>query len=344
MLWPIVSENAKLRMIGVDITKSGSTFTINQGSDDIESLASGGTGIVEITLKDPGQARPMFFGTVVEPSTTLFGGAALRADVARTVINPVTIKIADANGVAADGRMQGIIVCFDSEVTDRVQLNDVKFSRRGQCSLMAGRYLTSGGQQNASKEFTVTDVAGNGVYDITFLRALFNQAPFIYANCSNTNNVKLIQQYVNGGISRTNAGVRLVITAATSGTASINSFSFLALGTSLHDEMGGAKTPIMNCSRQCRALAFYIKDGALEDGAQSATLATPGTGQYALTLNRPFRRTPVVLVSGVEGLVTVVGNMSESSIPLLSYAHAGGSAANGNMQALVIGWDDPSEY
>ena len=96
-----------------------------------------------------------------------------------------------------------------------------------------------------------------------------------------------------------------------------------------------------------RLIAFKV-DGtgtaALVIGSKDAALADNGTGDYTITLNKPFARIPVAVATPITaGAVCEIAQATASTIQILVKDTAG-AALDGDFHLLVHGFDAEDEY
>jgi len=96
-----------------------------------------------------------------------------------------------------------------------------------------------------------------------------------------------------------------------------------------------------------RLVAFKI-DGtgtaSILIGSKDGSLADNGTGDYTITLDKPFARAPIVVATPITaGCVAEIASASASAIQILLKDTAG-VAKDGDFHILVHGFDAKDEY
>jgi hypothetical protein len=104
---------------------------------------------------------------------------------------------------------------------------------------------------------------------------------------------------------------------------------------------------VMSPQRMPRLVSFKI-DGTVTPslliGSKDGSLSVGGTGDYTITLNKPFARSPVVVASPITaGAVVEIAAASASAIQIL-VKDTSGSALDGDIHVIVQGFDAADEY
>lgn len=104
---------------------------------------------------------------------------------------------------------------------------------------------------------------------------------------------------------------------------------------------------VQSPQRLPRLIAFKL-DGTggatLVVGSKDGSVVAGGTGDYTLTLAKPFARIPVVVATPVTaGAVVEIASASVSAINILVKDTAG-AALDGDVHILVHGFDAVDEY
>lgn len=350
MLYPLMSEQAGVRLIGMDATIVSPSITINRGEDDFAlPFTYGGGGVLGGSLKQASSRVIQCFGTCKTSSTNFNGGSFsfYHAATSKLAINAFT---ALANGNNSDAGVNMIVATSTKNSTDRVLLNPVLGTKRQGGVVMVGT-ITGSGEVVVGKGDFSAQRESLGIYNITFKRKIFGAAPYVIVTPS-TDAVTVGCRIDN----LTASGVTVAIAFATSSNLVDRPFNIMVLGYSALDEYGGAFAPLSCTQRNARLALFRVESNALTIGSQIGTLSATSTGVKTITYRRPFRRLGVSFVAPRNNSPTayVCQARYEESIGLIDTAakmtaivsaHTGGALADpSSIDIMVVGFDDPSEY
>lgn len=91
---------------------------------------------------------------------------------------------------------------------------------------------------------------------------------------------------------------------------------------------------------------IFVIDASVPElivGQYAASLTDNGTGDFTLTLNEPFARAPVAIVSGIVADTVGYSDASTVSTVDVKITDLAGAAADQDVIVEVIGWDAEDE-
>lgn len=111
----------------------------------------------------------------------------------------------------------------------------------------------------------------------------------------------------------------------------------------------GFKRSIKSEQRAERRMTFVIDADATTPvilvGSYQGSLTRNGAGDYTLTLNEPFARAPIAIVSGAEADTAGYSDYASNTVSTVDVqiTDLAGASADNDVVVEVIGWDATDE-
>lgn len=339
MLFELKSEQSRIRIVGVGglVQNPGGSISVNE--DDVQNVVDGAS--LSFDLKDPSKFDPILaVGTVISSSSNFNSGTLA---LVSSSSNKKTVVVIPRNS-ASNGEtfFDALNLCVDTTVTSRVLKNVVRGQKRQGGTIAVGRIASDGTVTRGKGDFTCSKTA-TGTYEIGFRRKNFGRVPLVLvqtrAESSTINGARVAAKTINGCT---------VYTATANTNTSVDSeFDILLYGFQAMDDYGRARA-VMNCTKRKGRLEIHrIANTTHSFGSSVASLVAGGNGAYDLTHRNPFRYAPHVFTMCVSNrIASVQPTTSTGAITSIrTYQHStGGAVDSPELNALVIGFDDPSEY
>ncbi len=342
MLRELKSNKLAPFLLAFKVTNTAGVPSLSTGKNDA-TITDAGTGLYGLNIKDGWSRSPV---VVASPDTdgTAGGYVCLNGSNATTIYNE--LNPLNASGSAEDASCYAILLGWKNRSSSRSMLQEVNCSRF-QTRLIVGQVNSDGTKAIGGSSFTSSKTS-TGVYSITF-KGGFRYAPVVVATSVSTS------APFSAAISSVTSAAASIATRNTGGSAADVAFNFIALGT---DSEGGAEGDrngrVLVGQRKPRLLAFRCVDAAgtpsLSIGSEDGTVADSGagTGDWTITFNEPFKRQPIVLVTGMSTAGGSrrghVHSASSTSVRIQNFSAGGTLTDADSLNVLVIGFDDATEY
>lgn len=335
MLRPLKSPTLANRIIAFRGTNDGSdSFDSQFGSGDI-TFTYNNVGKTIAAIRNPFQRGSVVVAGI---GTDVADGGYVALDNASTATSKTAFQLNSLGtaGSADAGTVYGLCLGSDSLFTDTTGSmgnNVVATSARPRILLFR---CTASAIVQGTRDGTFVD-NGTGDFTINF-RTAFGSA-----------NVIAIPTIINatGGsalIESVSAASVRVKTFNTSNAAADLPFMLAVVGWGTLSESYNKRAEILSTQRKARLMGFNITGtgtAALTyDGGGSLT--DNGTGDYTITFDKAFKRTPIVVATGNLARAAIQAVPSTSAVRILTF-NAAHSAADALVSVLVIGYDSTDE-
>lgn len=334
MLRGIKHPHLRPRLQGLKLTTAAAgTAVLDIGSEEASAVRAS-AGKATIT---PGEVFSREGLTLVTPGADVAQGGYGTYDTTHAGTT-LTSLFSQKDGTADDGT--GYVFTLGYLDTETIRLEPYQ-SVRTPCQaprLMAFR-LTSAGAIGLGKSQATNSLA-SGVHTLTFTDA-FGRACVAIAS----------------PIAAARKSVRVTSTSASQ--VAIEGFDpvtdddveaidmyVVVLGWNHPDEHGGHRR-VVQCPQIAPRIEAYAIDGtgtpALGLGSTDGTLTTNGTGDYSVTFKQPFAREPIVIVTGKDYPAQLAEAATTTGFNCLAFDETTHAAADDDIYALVIGFDNDTE-
>lgn len=327
-------NRTRSRVLGISFDTT--TPSISFGNPDLSSVSRTGAGDVTFNFRTNYATTPVCVGCV---------GAGI-ADGGYLSLFPspsssaVRLRTLTSAGATADSA--GDLICFGrGDASTALTSLQTLLCATDRCSLIgltvdgttsSGTMTVGGGDASVTKN-------GTGDYTLTFKPA-FGRTPVIAATVQNAA-TSMIR------VSAKSAASVTIKTFTAAAVPADRIFHVFILGTRSKEETGRVYAPINGSQRESRLIAVKVNySGGVPSVSTNTTdisaVSDNGTGDFTLTLARPFRRAPVV-VSSAEGDVATVISVSSTQVRIL-VGDSAGTAADTPAHVAILGSDDPAQY
>lgn len=338
MLRTIKSPYAGIRLVPGKVSYSGGTPSVSLYKGNFgATVTDTGTGVVGLTLKDPGAAVLGGWATAVTDKYS--------ASVTTLSLTSVVISASDDSGSPADTDIFFVLAVCDQRalIYDHFNLRAVT-AAMADSEILAVEVDTSGSgaflnSHPHSRDATLTR---NGTGDVTVsISKPFQIAPVVIARATETgNNATVSSTAVNS--------FRVKLWDATSSSAAVDgTCTVLVFGQRSKHQGGHLRRSIKNSRPKPYLFPFKIAyaggtSGTLAQGSEVLSLGSVSVGTFPLTFVKAFKTKPIVISGSSLAArlnATTARSTTAATIQQLSAAGAASTTAS-TIYGLVLGWMD----
>lgn len=341
MLRELKEAHLRPTLLGFTSKPNGTTTTTTFGQGDV-STSSSSAGTSSLTIKTPshrsnGSASEM---VVIGSPSREIPTDGLYVDTAGGAVGPSTVALRNVNSAGSavnNSTLYGLVCVWASPSTDICSPYQHVMGTSRAPRLMGFR-VNSGGSISVGSMLATGTNPSTGVNTLTFSRA-YGHAPTAVA-CAIATTQKTTS------ISSISASAVSIHSMSSAPAAENNASYVLVYGFDSLEQQGGRRhSPVLVPSRKPRFIAgeVIISTNTIAIGTGEFTYAKNGTGDVSLTWVTPFKREPIVVVTGQGCRAQLHSNASTTTCRVLTF-DAGGAAVDGEFFLMVLGSDDVVEY
>lgn len=318
--------------MGYVLSNSGTPSVSNGCKDDVSSVTDHSTGNSSINFYDSYQRTPIVVAAAA-------GGTGAIAGVVSSSTTAARILTSDSAGSATDMAAHILALGWDSPETQdigatrnivragrlRPVLLNFNFNAAG--TLFQGKSLASLSSSTSTYTFTLNNP--------------FACAPVVIPTCiGSTAKVARVTSA---------SGVQIVIdTFDAAGSGSTSACNVLVLGWYSAEFARSRRVELLTPQRKPRLTGFEITvttgTPALTSGTSlDGSIVDNGTGDFTITLAKPFTVAPEVVASA-DGSNIVTVSSTTSAITIKAFNNAGSAADPGKVSIIALGRDYLDEH